>query len=154
MFQLLVFGHIVLVFSAVSASYGPLLLLALAIRSGKVETVRGVTAAAGPLTKTIPILYVAGGFLGLCAAINIGFNLLAPWLLIAYVLFAFLTIIGAAFVGPWAERIGALAASAPDGQFTPKLIAVIDDSRIRSIRVLDFALVVALVFDMVVKPFS
>ena len=154
MFQLLVFAHIALVFSAVSISYGPQLLLGLAIRTGRVEVVRGVTAAAGPLVIAIPILYIAGGLFGLIAAINSGINLLAPWLVIAYVLFVLLTIVGARLVGPWAEHVGKLAAAAPDGPFPPELRATITDSRMRVIRIADFALVFLLVFDMVLKPFS
>lgn len=154
MFQLLVFLHIAVVFSAVSISYGPQLLLALAIRTGRVEVVRGVTAAAGPLVIAIPVLYITGGLFGLFAAINTGFNLLAPWLLIAYVLFVTLTIIGARLVGPWAEHVGKLAAAAPDGPLTPDLQAIIRDPRMRLIRWADFVLVFLLVFDMVLKPFS
>lgn len=154
MFQLLVFLHIVVVFSAVSIPYGPQVLLALAIRSGRVEVVRGVTAAAGPLVIAIPILYITGGLFGLVAAINSGINLLAPWLVIAYVFFVILTIIGARLVGPWAEHVGKLAAAAPDGPLTPELQVTIRDSRMRVIRSADFVLVFALVFDMVLKLFS
>ena len=85
MFQLLVFCTLVHLLGG-EVSYGPLL-CGLAIRTGGGSRA-GVTAGAGPLVKVIPVfLHHGRRCLGLIAAINVGFNLLAPWLLIAYVLF-------------------------------------------------------------------
>lgn len=154
MFQILVFLHIVSMFAAVAVSYGPLAMLQLTLRRGETQTLRAVTSSARVLTTSIPLLYVIGAIFGVLAALNVGLNLLAPWLVIAYLLFIGLMIIGAAVIGPWAEKLGKLSASAPDGPFTPELLAVANDPRIRVVRGIDAALILLLIFDMVVKPFS
>ena len=154
MFLLLVFLHIVSMFAAVAASYGPLAMLQLAIRHGETQTVRGVTSSARVITLSIPFFYVIGAIFGVLAALNANYNLLAPWLLIAYVLFIVLMVVGAAVIGPWAERIGKIAATSPDGPFSPELQAVVDDQRVKLVRGIDGGAVVLLIFDMVVKPFS
>jgi hypothetical protein len=153
-YQLLVFGHVLFIVTAIAVAYGPLLLLELSIRSGRVEALRAVSAAAGPIVKAIPVLYVTAGIFGVLAALNAGFNLLAAWLVIAFVLFIALFAIGAGVIGPWAERVGKLAATAPDGPLTPEILAVTGDGRMKVLRVVDLGIVVLLIFDMVVKPFS
>jgi uncharacterized membrane protein len=153
-FLLLVFLHVVSMFAAVAVSYGPLAVLQLAIRRGETQTVRAVTASARVVTLSIPFFYVIGAIFGVLAAFNANFNLLAPWLVISYVLFLVLMIIGAAVIGPWAERIGKVAAASPDGPFSPELQTIVTDQRVRLLRGVDGIAIVLLIFDMVVKPFS
>ena len=154
MFQFLVFLHLVSVFAAVAISYGPLTLLTLTLRRGETQSLRALTASARVLTVSIPFFYVIGAIFGVLAAFNANFNLLAPWLVVAYVLWIVLMIIGAAVIGPWVERLGQLSASAPDGPFSPEIVAAATDQRIRIVRAVDGVVLVLLIFDMAVKPFS
>jgi hypothetical protein len=146
--------HITVMFAAITISYGPAFLAALAYRSGRVATVRGVAVAAQPLGPLIPILYVTGGLLGLVTAINFGYNLLAPWLVIAYVLFAMAMITGVTFNRTFGPRLIQATADTPDGPLTPPVLAIFADPRYRFVTTLDNLVLVALLFDMVVKPFS
>jgi len=52
----------------------------IAERSGQMALVRGVAIASKPIGVAIPIFFISGGLLGLLTAINVGYNLLAPWL--------------------------------------------------------------------------
>ena len=146
--------HITVMFSAITISYGPALLVDLAFRSGRVGTLRGVALAAQPISRAIPPFYVVGGLFGLVTAINFGYNLLAPWLLIAYVLFASAMITGIAFNSKFGPRILQATADVPDGPLTPPITALFTDPRYRLVTTIDYVVLIALLFDMVVKPFS
>jgi uncharacterized membrane protein len=146
--------HITLMVSAITVSYGPSLLGDLAYRSGRVEAVRGVALASRRLGPLIPVFYVTGGVFGLLTAINFGFNLLAPWLVIAYVLFAIAMISGIGFSGRFGPRVLAATADVPSGPIPPAVSALFTDSTYRFVTILDYVVVIAILFDMVVKPFS
>jgi hypothetical protein len=152
--SLIVFLHVAFMFTAVAISYGPELLLIIAIRTGRTETVRAVTAVSERSNPAIPVFYFGGGLLGLIAAIKLGLNLLAPWLVIAYVLFGYNMIIGGAVFGRWATGVAKRTSDLPDGPFPPDLALVLRDRRIQILTWIDLAVIIAIVFDMVVKPFS
>jgi hypothetical protein len=141
-------------FTAVAISYGPELLLIIAIRTGRTEIVRAVTAVSERSNPAIPVFYFSGALLGLIAAINLGLNLLAPWLVIAYVLFAYNMIIGGAVFGRWATGVARQTRDLPDGPFPPDLAVVLTDRRIQVLTWIDLVVIITIVFDMVVKPFS
>lgn len=146
--------HITGMFAAITVSYGPGFLADLAYRSNRVEAVRGVALASQRLGPLIPVLYITGGIFGLLTAINFGFNLLAPWLLIAYALFATAMITGIAFNAKFGPRVLAATADVPNGPLPPAVSALFTDSRYRFVTALDYVVLVAFLFDMVVKPFS
>jgi uncharacterized membrane protein len=100
------------------------------------------------------VLFGVSGLFGLAAAINGGFGLLAPWLVISYVLFALLTIMGVAVSGPRMARIRRALADAPPGRLTADARALAADPVLRLVHVLDFVLLIGLVYVMVVKPFG
>ena len=146
--------HITVMFTAITISYGPAFLVDRAYRSGRVAMLRGVAAAAVPIGRFIPVFYVVGGLLGLVTAINFGYNLLAPWLLIAYALFASAMITGISFNAKFGPRIPEATADVPDGPLTPPITALFTDPRYRIVTTIDNVVVLAILFDMVVKPFS
>jgi hypothetical protein len=151
---LLIFLHITTMFAAITVGFGSGFLMRIAYMTGQVAAVRGlgmVSARVGPL---IPILFITGGIFGLLTAISFGLNLLAPWLVIAYVLFAIAMYIGAVENRKWGEQMGQLLRTAPDGPVTPEIAAMFDDPRVRLLTIVDYAIVVVIIFDMVVKPFS
>jgi len=151
---LLLFLHITTMISAVTISYGPGLLFGLAIRSGQPDVVRGLIAVTRQTERLIPVLYVGGGILGLLTALNFGFNLLAPWLVIAYALFVVAMITGAGVHAPYHQRLEKLFATSRSGPFTPEEATAVADPRERAAAMVDYVVIVLLVFDMVVKPFS
>ena len=151
---LLLFGHITAMVSAVTIAYGPGLLLELATRTGQPGLIRGVVLATKPVEPFIPVLFVTGGVLGLATALNFGTNLLAPWLVIAYALWLVAMVTGAGIHAPYHRRLEKLFSTAPEGSMSPELVAAIADPRERLAATLDYVIVVSILFDMVVKPFS
>jgi len=146
-------------FAAVAISYGSVLLFMLALRSGRTDRVRAVTMAAQPVVRFIPIVYGAAALAGVAAAVRLVFNLLAPWLVISYVLFIVLTAIGAALVGPRLQRVGAMVGPLPDGPLPDGPLpddvrAAVTAGGFLWIEACDFIGLVAVIFVMVVKPFS
>ena len=154
MFGLLVFAHITAMFFAVLMSYGPTLMFLLALRSRRTENVRAVGIAVRPIVRAIPVVYGVGALFGVLAALTGGYNLLSPWLVISYVLFVVLLALGAVFAGPRMNRVGEMVATAPDGPLPPDVYAAATARGFVPIELLDFAGLVAVIFVMVVKPFS
>jgi len=146
--------HITAMVTAVTLSYGPSFLVDRAYRSGQVAAVRAVAQLAAPLGPLIPVFYVSGGLLGLWTAINFGYDLLAPWLVIAYVLFAVPMITGFTFSRTFAPRLVQATTGVPDGPVPPPVVALFSDPRYRLVTVIDYLVILGILFDMVVKPFS
>jgi len=126
----------------------------IAERSGQMALVRGVAIASKPIGVAIPIFFISGGLLGLLTAINVGYNLLAPWLVIAYVLFAIALITGAGIARTFLLRLVPLVQDAPDAELTEPVKALFAEPRYRIVNVLDYIVILALIFDMVARPFS
>jgi uncharacterized membrane protein len=154
MFLLLVFLHLAFVFAAVAVSYGPTAMFLLAVRSNRVEAVRSVGLAVAPVTRWIALLFIVGGIFGLAAAFVTGYNLLAPWLVISYVLFVVASLIGALYGGPLFQRVGAAIADIPSGPLPPAAANMVKSPVFLAMQVLDFSVILLLILDMVFKPFS
>jgi len=151
---LLLFLHIAVMFAAITVSLGTNLFFRLAYMTGQVAAVRGVAMVAQRAGPLIPMLFIAGGLLGLLTAISFGFNLLAPWLVIAYVLWVIAMVLGFTGSRAFGPKIGAALAAAPDGPITPELRAVVSEQRYRLESIIEYVIIVSVIFDMVVKPFS
>ncbi len=151
---LLLFAHISLMFTGVTVAWGPLIPVRVAYQTGQVAPVRATATMAVKLGRVIPAFYMTGGLFGLLNAIAFGYNLVAPWLVIAYVLFAVATVIGIRWTGPTVERIAELAKGAPDGPIPASLRELFSSTRSVVLTTVDIGLVFVLVLDMVVKPFS
>ena len=112
--RLFVFLHVLSMFSAVGASYGPAFLVHRAAATRHVPTIRGVFSTAkavGPLT---PVFFLSGFAFALLAIFTEGFNPFRPWLLIAYVLFAIGMFTGFRIHAPYGRAVGAAAEASPD----------------------------------------
>ena len=92
--RIFVFLHIATMFTAVTGTIGPTLLLRRIGRSGDVPTIRRSFAMAGPIIKVAPALYGLGAALGVVAVFTNGFDPFQPFLLIAYGLFMVATAVG------------------------------------------------------------
>jgi len=148
------FLHITLIFAGIAVAFGGGFLMRVAFMTNQVAAVRGVGMAMGRVGPLIPILFISGGLFGLITAISFGTNLLAPWLVIAYVLYAIAMYIGVVENRKTAMRLGQLMRGAPDGPLTPEMVEVFTNPREVAITVIDYVIVIVLIFDMVFKPFS
>ena len=152
---LLLFIHITVMFTAITVGFGGGFVMRVAYMTGQVAAVRGVGMALARTASWIPILFITGGVFGLLTAITWGiYPLTAPWLIIAYVLFALAMAIGILENAPWGKRMGALLAHTPDGPLTPEIKAMFTDTRVVVLTIVDYLIVALIIFDMVVKPFS
>jgi len=82
------------------------------------------------------------------------FNPFAPFLLIAYALFILATVVGIIFTDPWFKAVTKLSAKRPDEAPSTELSAALHDPRLNWIVWFDRVIILAFIFDMVVKPFS
>lgn len=148
------FLHILAMFSAVGVSTGTEFVLHRVANSGDVRAIK-IAFGAGKLTGMLtPILFVIGMLFGLLAAWTGSWNFLAPWLIIAYVLFATALVLGVKIVGPWNQKVGKAAAMNQGETPSAELQALLHDKRALQAMYATYALIVLLVFDMIIKPFS
>jgi hypothetical protein len=152
--HILLFLHITFFIAGITISYGPLLLLRLAYRTGEVGNIRGlavVHSRLGPLTF---LMYMLGGIFGGLTAIAFGFDLLAPWLVIAYVAFGIAVLTGVTENRTWPLRLAEAVKRTPDGPLTPEIQDLFMNRRTLSVLAIDIAWFFVIIFDMVIKPFS
>jgi len=126
----------------------------LAIGTRGVPTIRSAFRLHGRIGPAIPVLFLLGAAFGLVAVFTGAFNPFEPWLLIAYVVFILALVNGGAVMGRWGARVAALAEASPPEAPSGELAAAIDDSGMRAAFWIETLLIVAVVFDMVIKPFS
>ena len=150
--MVLKFLHIAFIFGGITLIYGTEILLHRIGRSDDTRAIRTAFGMAKPVATVGPAIFWIGVGFGLTAAVVNGYNLLAPWLVATYALVATLLVAGLTITVPWLNRVGAVAASAPDGPASPELTAALHD---RSATVLMYASLVvdiAIVALMVFKP--
>ena len=149
------FLHIACMFGAFALAVGGGLVSHYVVLSGDVAAIRRVVPAWDRLGNVIgiPLFFLGIGF-GFVTAVTTGFDLLAPWLLIAYVLVVAILVNGFAVYEPQLKRLNAAAAASSDNQPSPELRALIDSPRTKVAFGSEVALWVAIIFTMVVKPFN
>jgi Predicted integral membrane protein (DUF2269) len=151
---ILKFAHIGTMFMAVGVAVGTEVMAHRVANTGDVAAIRTYFAQARPIMILIPVLYVSGLVLGIAAGLLGAFDMLAPWLLLAYGLF-FLTFLLHRFIGaPWFERMTWLSTQVPDGGASAELDAAIHDRAAGWLFWYTIAMIIGFVFIMVVKPFS
>ena len=151
-FVLFKYLHILTMFAAVAAAMIPEVVLHAVARRGDVAAVRGLVPLVATIGKLIPILFMVGLVFGLSAAVTGELDLLRPWLIASYVVFAIAMATGAVLSGPWATRVAEAALASPSDAYSPELEAAVHDRRgVVSTAILMTAIVV-IVFLMVVKP--
>jgi hypothetical protein len=152
--HLLLFLHITFFIIAITISYGPLLLLRLAYGTGEVGNIRGLAVVHSRLGLPTFVMYMLGGIFGGLTAIAFGFDLLAPWLVIAYVAFAIAVLTGVTDNRTWPLRLAEAVKRTPDGPLTPEIRDLFMNRRTLSVLAIDSAWFFVIIFDMVIKPFS
>jgi hypothetical protein len=144
----LLYLHILTMFTAVALAAGSTILLLIAGQRGDRQLVAGLTGL--PIDRVVPPLYILGGLFGLGTALAFGYSLVAPWMVIAYVLFAALTALGVLVSGPLMARIHAAASDHAGGEGALSRVM----RRFWLDSVVSLAGIALLVGDMVFKPFS
>ena len=152
--RVFVFLHVATMFTAVAMSIGVPTLLRRIGKSRDVPAIRRSFTLAQPFIKVIPALFGGGALLGIVAIFTNGFNPFQPFLLIAYVLFILATVVGITIPAPWYQRIVKLSAESPDEAPSSELSAALNDPRMDLNDWFDRLIILAFVFDMIVKPFG
>ncbi len=140
--------HIGTMFAVVALHSGPQILILVSARTGQPAAVAGIAGAYARSGRAVPPLGIAGVLFGIATALAGAFNLLAPWLLIAYALFGLIVVYGAAIVVPYIAGLGEAAREA-----RPTYEALIG-RRLSVIVAIDALIYVLIIADMVLKPFS
>jgi hypothetical protein len=148
------FLHIAAMFAAVSIFVGQGLLSAGIARTGDVRAIRRALAAEARFQPAGGALLLLGLVFGFVTALTAEFDLLAPWLLVAYGLVVVVLVTGIAYHGPRGKKLQALAEASPENEPSEALRALIDAPSARVIAALDSLLWVALIYVMVAKPFG
>lgn len=152
MFVLFKYLHVLTMFAAVAAAVVPELVLHAVARRRDVAGLRGFLPIAEKAGKLIPMLFVTGLIFGLIAAVAGEFDLLRPWLVASYVLFALAMGVGVLLSDPWAKRVGEAAFASPTDAPSADLQAAIHDRRGAIGSTILMTMIVVILFLMVVKP--
>ncbi len=149
---ILKFLHILAMFSAVTLIFGGVVFLDLVARTRDVVTYRRLYAVWERSDTAALVLFVAGIVLGLLTAITGGFDLIASWLILAYVIVVAIFVDSFLFTGRWYNRIKE-AANRPDpDEAAEEVRRLIGTPRHIAALGISTALWAGIIFVMVVKP--
>ena len=149
-----IYLHIFAMFMGVALSVGSELVLHRVAMTENVTAIRTVFVSAQPIGRAIPMAYGIGFLLGIIAALVVNFNLLAPWLLISYVLFIVSSILGGRVVGGWAEKVQRIATLNQGDTPSAELVAVLHDKSAMQGMLANLIVIAAIIAVMVFKPFG
>lgn len=149
-----IFLHIFTMFLGVTLSIGSALILHRVAATKNVAAIRTTFGTAAPIGRAAPMVFGVGLLLGIIAAIVGQFNLLAPWLIISYLLAAASSYLSAGIVGKWAASVGRAAAMNQGDAPSPELQQLIGDNRAAQAIYANAAIITLLIFVMVFKPFG
>ena len=148
------FLHIAAMFGAVSIFVGQGMLSAGIARTGDVRAIRRALAAEARFQPAGVFLFLLGIVLGVVTALTGDFDLTAPWLLISYGLVAVTLVVGIAYHGPRGKKLQALAEASSENELSGPLRAAINAPTARVVVAVDSLIWLAIIYMMVVKPFS
>jgi hypothetical protein len=151
--RILVFLHVLTMFGAVAVAGGGDFVMRRIAQTRDGRAIRTAFDVYGRIARLIPILFGIGLVLGVVAIFAEGFNPFAPWLLLAYPLFIAGMLVGYLGIGRWGDRVFA-AATATGDSASAELEAAVTDWRGRVALLALWALIAAIVFVMIIKPFA
>ncbi|MCC6174897.1 MAG: hypothetical protein IT305_06305 [Chloroflexi bacterium] len=146
-FLALVFLHVATSFAVIAIHSGSMALVVAAVWAREDDAAAAVARLYGRAGRLVPPLGLLAGAFGLLAALSASYNLAAPWLLLAYGLFVAMIAFGGAVSVPAMASVAGSGSDAPTHRSGRR-------SRLAAIVAVDTAIVVLLIADMVVKPFS
>jgi hypothetical protein len=148
------FRHIASMFAAVSIFVGQGMLSGAVARSGDVRALRRVLATEDRFAPVGGGIFALGIVFGFITAISGDLDLTQTWLIIGYVLAAFILVNAFVYHGPQARKLEAAAKASPGDQPSAELRALIDAPSAIWVNILDRAVWLVLIYVMVAKPFS
>ncbi len=151
--MLFIFLHIVTMFLAVALSVGPGLILQRIAATENVSAIRTAFGAALPLARITPMVYGVGFLLGIVAAIVASYNLLAPWLLISYVLFVISSVLGGRVTNGWVANVGRAAAMDQGDTPSAELKQLLHAQGAQPGLIANLVVIALIIVMMVFKPF-
>ena len=144
------FLHIAAMFLAVSIFVGQGMLSGAVARSGDVVALRRVLSAEDRFAPVGGAMYLLGIVFGFITAITGDFDLTQTWLVIGYVLAAFILVNGLTYHRSQAEKLKATA-EAGDGE---RARALASATSATLMNVIDGIAWLAIIYLMVAKPFT
>lgn len=148
------FLHIAAMFLAVSIFVGQGMLSGAVARSGDVGALRRVLAAEDRFAPVGGAMFILGIVLGFVTAITGDFDLTQTWLVIAYVLTAFVLVNGLTYHRRQAEKLKAAVGSNAEDRPSDELRAIAGAPSATLMNVIDGLAWLAIIYVMVAKPFS
>lgn len=148
------FLHIASMFLAVSIFVGQGMLSGAVARSGDVGALRRVLAAEDRFAPVGGAMFILGIVFGFLTAITGDFDLTQTWLLIAYALTLFILVNGLTYHRVQAEKLKAAVDASPDDQPSGELRAIAGAQSAAVMNAIDGIAWLAIIYAMVVKPFS
>jgi uncharacterized membrane protein len=149
------FLHIASMFGAVTLGVGGILFRNAVVRSGDVAAIRQALAVERRLAHLVATpLFIAGIAFGFVTAVTIGFDLTAPWLVTAYVLVGVIVVNSLVLDEPYVRRLQTAIASNGDDEPSAALTSLTESSRPQVASIIDVSLWIAVIYTMVMKPFS
>jgi hypothetical protein len=151
---ILKFLHILSMFSAVTLALGGAVFLHLVAHAGDVAAYRRLDSLAQRTDIVAISLFVAGIVFGILTALAGGFDLVASWLVLAYLLVAAIVIDGIFFLDPWYRRLRKAARHPDPAAAANEFRRLVHHRRGRHLGSLlvGTSLWVAILYVMVVKP--
>jgi uncharacterized membrane protein len=144
------FLHIVAMFLAVSIFVGQGMLTGAVARTGDVGALRRMLAAEDRFASIGGAIYALGILFGFVTAITADFDLTRTWLVISYVIAAFILVNGVTYHRTQAEKLKA-AVEAGDGD---RARALASAPSAALMNLVDAIAWLAIIYLMVAKPFS
>lgn len=149
--SLLLFLHIFTMFGAVAILASQVVLVTIAARTGQLLAIPVIASISAWWIG--PGLLFTGGLLGAATAVALGHSLVAPWLLISYVLFAGVAGWGARVSGPTLARLAELINAEGPHHPSPELRHLVGQMLPLDV-VVTTLLIALLIADMVFRPFN
>jgi hypothetical protein len=151
---ILKFLHILSMFSAVTLALGGAVFLHLVAHAGDAAAYRRLDGLIQRTDLVAITLFVAGIVFGILTALAGGFDLVAGWLILAYILVAAIVIDGILFLDPWYRRLRKAANIEDPVTSAAEFHRLVHSHRGRHLASLAVgtSLWVAIIFVMVVKP--
>jgi uncharacterized membrane protein len=154
MLLILKYIHILAMFGVTGLEVGPDILFWWVGRSRDVRAIRTVFPLARPIGLGITILAVIGLGAGLILVAASGYSYVAPWLIIAYILYTAGAVRNLVIINPWRARVLAATQKSDDARPSEDLLRVLRDPKAAHAVWINLLIDAGIIFDMVLKPFS
>jgi uncharacterized membrane protein len=148
------FLHIAAMFVAVSIFVGQGMLSGVVARSGDVRAMRRVLAAEDRFAPIGGGLFILGIVFGFITALTADFDLTQTWLVIAYVLAAFILVNGLTYHRSQAEKLKRAVEAGDGPEPSGELRAIASAPSATVMNAIDGLAWLAIIYVMIAKPFG